>query len=246
MAEDSKQPSAESELAQIASRLEGAVVDTLLDKLRTVDLKVEEFEEFFRGLLPQSDTVIAIVGSSYLDDRLRQLFTQAVNSEISGGTKKLLGAFGPLGTFDARIQVGGAMYWLAKDTYLSLHLIRKIRNEFAHKPFARTFDEDRISELVASMTSTKEGILLNDLPERLRHHLPLTNRQRFFVRTVLAGSAMITEMCSAPYATRMGLDPVAALRVEWDRAPKAFNELSCSTVKLVYECISGKCGSYSG
>jgi hypothetical protein len=50
----------------------------------------------------------------------------------------------PLGTFSAKINLAGALHLIRDDEYELLHLIRRIRNEFAHNPDA-SFRDERIS-----------------------------------------------------------------------------------------------------
>jgi DNA-binding MltR family transcriptional regulator len=46
---------------------------------------------------------------------------------------KLFGGFGPLSTFNAKIEFGFALGLLPRHVYTDLRTIRKIRNLFAHK-----------------------------------------------------------------------------------------------------------------
>jgi DNA-binding MltR family transcriptional regulator len=66
---------------------------------------------------------------------------------FSGGTP-------PLGTFSARINVARALHLIREDEYELLHLIRRIRNEFAHNPDA-AFTDDRISSWLAALPERK-------------------------------------------------------------------------------------------
>jgi hypothetical protein len=175
---------------------------------------------------------LAIVGWSYIDDRLRDLFCQAMNPDITRGSESLFEALGPLASSSSRIQMAAALYWLNKPTYLNLHLIRKIRNEFAHKPFCRTFEEKRISSLVTSMAAPEDAAL-----NRLSGQRPVTGRQRFFLRTMMTCQRMIAEMVSAPHAIRSGLSPFSALSVGWDSLPEGIKDLIRATAKLCFECL---------
>lgn len=223
------------QISRTAEKIQRVIVGTLLRKLRQLDLKAGEFETFFRGLLAESDTALAIVSYSYIDDRLRGLFSEVVNPEIRGGAETLLGPMGPLGTSSSRIQMAAALYWINKTTYLNLHSIRKVRNDFAHKPSSRTFTEKQISSLISSMVPVEEALLQ---AANLDGKVSLTNRQRFFLRTMLTCQRMIVEVACAPHAIRMGLSPFSALEVEWRRVPEPIREMQRASVRLLYACVN--------
>ena len=84
---------------------------------------------------------------SYIDERMKDLFTGALNGDIRGGHASLFDTMGPLSTFSARIQMAGTFVLIGKRTYLMLNAIRKIRNEFAHNPFVSGFDDPKIGLL---------------------------------------------------------------------------------------------------
>jgi DNA-binding MltR family transcriptional regulator len=224
----------EEEVAKVAGQIRGVVLKALIEQLNDVDLKTKEFERFFRGLMDASDTVMAIVSYSYIDDRLRDLFSQAVNPEIRGGSESLFEINGPLAASSARIQMAAALYWLERKTYLNLHSIRKIRNEFAHKPFARNFGDKRIAGLVSAMVPM-EHVALKVV--NLDEEAPLTDKQRFFLRTMLTCQGMIIEMVTAPQALRMGLSPSSTSEVDWDELPESIKELYRVVGVLAHEYL---------
>jgi hypothetical protein len=54
---------------------------------------------------------------------------------------------GPIGSFGAQVNVGFAMGLFNEDTFRDLHIIRRIRNKFAHKLATRDFDTIGIRDL---------------------------------------------------------------------------------------------------
>jgi DNA-binding MltR family transcriptional regulator len=95
----------------------------------------------------ESDRGAALVAAAMLDDALRELLGKHL-VKPDNKDRDLLGRSKPLGTFSARIdaafQVGLVSAYLARD----LHLIRQIRNEFAHHPLECTFQSARVVDWV--------------------------------------------------------------------------------------------------
>lgn len=83
------------------------------------------------------DRVLEVVLKSYLAPG------KARDDLFSGGSP-------PLGTFSARINVARALHLIREDEYELLHLIRRIRNEFAHNPDA-AFTDGRISSWLGAI-----------------------------------------------------------------------------------------------
>ena len=68
----------------------------------------------------------------------------------------LFGDRGPLATFSSKIDVGYALGLYGKETKAKLHLIRKIRNIFAHRHGAQTFDHKDVRRLCNNLPPTAD------------------------------------------------------------------------------------------
>lgn len=79
----------------------------------------------------ESDRGAVLVCSSYLEDLLKQLLR--TNLKEGEGLRELFdGINPPLGSFSARIAACHAMGLIDERMRRDLHIVRKIRNEFAH------------------------------------------------------------------------------------------------------------------
>jgi hypothetical protein len=103
-------------------------------------------DEFYK----ESDRAAGIVAAAMLDDALRVLIEKLLvptlkDSSLTSNSR------GPLSTFSARIdaaqQLGLISAFLARD----LHLIRKIRNRFAHESSGLGFDDQKIGNWVTAL-----------------------------------------------------------------------------------------------
>jgi hypothetical protein len=93
----------------------------------------------------QSDRAAAILAVSFLEDRLAALL-QAWLVDEPNIVSKMFGGSGPLATFLAKIDMGLLLGILEKSRHRELHLIRDIRNKFAHGLEALTFETPRIRD----------------------------------------------------------------------------------------------------
>jgi DNA-binding MltR family transcriptional regulator len=90
------------------------------------DVDIEEFSSRFTN---ESDRACAVLGAAFLDSHLEDLFRR----RLSTAADEVLSQRGPLGSFGARIDVASALSWIDDDTKCDLTMIRRIRNDFAHK-----------------------------------------------------------------------------------------------------------------
>ena len=79
----------------------------------------------------ESDRGCALMAAAYLDAMLERLLRRAFvdNQSVANG---LLDQTKPLGTFSSRIDLAYLLGHIGEHARRDLHLIRKIRNEFAH------------------------------------------------------------------------------------------------------------------
>lgn len=86
---------------------------------------VDEFKE-------ESDRAAVILGAAKLDSLLGQILDRRLLPSL-GGTDELLEGDSPLSTFSARINSCYRLGLIAADFAKALHLVRRIRNSFAHE-----------------------------------------------------------------------------------------------------------------
>jgi|KBSSwiStaDraftv2_1062776.scaffolds.fasta_scaffold40801_4 hypothetical protein len=92
----------------------------------------------------QTDRGAAIIGAAYLEERL----TEAIRSRFVPGNNietDLLGFSGAVGTFSAKIDLAFLLGLIGPQAYRDLHLIRRIRNDFAHVMEPLTFAAPKVA-----------------------------------------------------------------------------------------------------
>ena len=111
----------------------------------------EELDAFLDEFSKETDRACCgVLGAAYLDDILRR----AIESFFPIKTKvnELL-VDGPLGRFHARILTAYCLGIIDDDMYYDLSLIKKIRNEFAHRIHSLTFHDKKIASWCANLNT---------------------------------------------------------------------------------------------
>lgn len=119
----------------------------------------DSFIEFIEEFANETDRAAVVLGAAQLDMPLYQII-QLHLFPSNGSKDELLDGDSPLGTFSSKISLVFRLGLI--DIYLVrvLHLIRKIRNSFAHEvggcTLASGAHKDRVRELVAIFQSYEE------------------------------------------------------------------------------------------
>lgn len=109
-----------------------------------IDLAGEWSDHFDYSIRKESSRAKVILSACYLDELLRQLLEVALKPSDSKEDPLLDGPQAPLGTYSAKIEICARLGLISEEAKRSLHLIRKIRNEFAHKLTECDFTKSKI------------------------------------------------------------------------------------------------------
>ncbi len=91
-----------------------------------------EFEPFYEEFVTETDRAAVILGAAKIDDILSRILVARLVCAVDEKSDELLSANAPLGTMSARIDMVFRLGLISKDLRRFLHLIRKVRNTFAH------------------------------------------------------------------------------------------------------------------
>ncbi|WP_439893221.1 hypothetical protein ACS7SF_25360 (plasmid) [Ralstonia sp. 25C] len=139
---DDSEPTGKALNDHIAERM-GTFADGLQDSFA-------EFWNFRELMATESDRGCGLMGASYVDNRLEELLKKRLrlNSDLKA---RMFDYSGPLGSFSARINMAYAIGLLPGNLRTELHVIRDIRNVFAHSAAHLTFDTPEIAKLAARL-----------------------------------------------------------------------------------------------
>ncbi len=106
--------------------------------------QITRLNDVLREVSEESDRATAILLSAEIDAVLGALI-EASFLPASSRDDRLLRPDGPLGTFAARIEVAFRLGIISEALRRDLDFIRRIRNEFAHKPAGLSFGDARVA-----------------------------------------------------------------------------------------------------
>jgi DNA-binding MltR family transcriptional regulator len=156
-----------------------------------------EFDSFLREFQQETDRAAAVLAVAYLDNRLAKLLRSKFVSQHKL-IDSLFDGQGGLSSFSAKISLAFAVGLISLPTAEDLHLIRKIRNDFAHKPHSLSFQAPLIANYVSKLSVFKTTVYVNTDEKSVL--LPfVTPRSRFNLAVVLLLSRIIEEPdCQKP------------------------------------------------
>ena len=112
---------------------------------------INEFLEEFAG---ESDRAAVILSAIEIDNGLKRMLEKYL-FPCANSTDPLFSNNGPLGTFSSKIDMCFRLGLIDAEVARTVHLLRKIRNDFAHEVHGKNLKEgrqkDRIKELAKSM-----------------------------------------------------------------------------------------------
>lgn len=133
----------------------------------------EEFGEFKQEFGKETDRAAVILAAAKVDELLRLVIMKRLAPSPTA-RDSLLEPEQPLGSFSARIDIAHRLKLIDEAFARALHLIRKIRNDFAHESAGAALSSgphaDRVRELALPWRKILEQI--HELTPELSWHTP--------------------------------------------------------------------------
>jgi DNA-binding MltR family transcriptional regulator len=128
----------------------------------------EEIAAAVKDFGAQTDRGVAIIAVSLLEKMLENVLALRMMPLSNKRYAEMFGKMAPLSTFDAKIEMALTLGVISENFYYQLHALRKVRNAFAHRIEALTFDHPEIrkamcvahSRLPVRMPDLKSDFLL--------------------------------------------------------------------------------------
>jgi DNA-binding MltR family transcriptional regulator len=146
-----------------------------------LDTLSQEYRDLVETLDTRSDRDFALTFCAYLEDTLHALFRKVLLDQGNPNgdfINNLMRNYGPLSSFNARIDVAYALGWIGRNMWKDLKTIKAVRNLFAHQYKISTFDHPDIQ---SECTKLKDNLPVD---------WPLSSRDVFNLST----SMMITRL----------------------------------------------------
>lgn len=128
----------------------------------SIDFLIEEFNK-------ESDRAAVILVASLLDESLTSLLRSFFVPDASSSDELFDGVNAPIGTFSSKINIAYRLGLISNIFCRDLHLIRKIRNQFAHNVFGCSFENGSVMSRIDDLRKSAVGAVFedrsNDIPE---------------------------------------------------------------------------------
>lgn len=139
---------------------ENSDFDSMIDALTAIftgkhesTARYNEILDLKKGLASETDRGCGLMVGAYLDELTKE-FLAALFVNDKEAQKEFLRPDGPLGTFSSRIDLCYLLGQISALERRELHLLRKIRNEFAHSATSKDFSDMRILQRIKELKCT--------------------------------------------------------------------------------------------
>lgn len=122
-----------------------------------------------REMATESDRASVILGAALLDEALSTLLKARLVPSGAADDPLFDGANAPIGTFSARTELSLRIGLIDANFARCLHLIRRIRNDFAHNVAGCSFDDGAV---VGRMTELRRAIGIVERTAEFRSNFP--------------------------------------------------------------------------
>lgn len=119
----------------------------------------EAFLNFMKLLQGESDRGSVIVSAAMLDDILLQLLKRRLAPSLEQKDELLEDGAAAFSTFSARIDLAYRLGLIKATTRASFHLVRKIRNDFAHISDPKTFNSSSVKSRALEIFKLNKDII---------------------------------------------------------------------------------------
>jgi hypothetical protein len=119
-------------------------------------MSIEEYTRLLDDINTESDRAAAVLAAAMLDDALKYAILARATDRPAA--EKLLRNSAPLGAFSARIDAALAFGLIEAGDAADLHIVRRIRNDFAHEMRRLTFQAQKIADLAANLRPKPGGL----------------------------------------------------------------------------------------
>lgn len=114
------------------------------------------------AVMKQTQAGSVLIMAQQLDNLLKHILTEAMQPFDKENWKALFGGTGPLAVFASKIRIAYGFGLLTKEGHADAHLVRQIRNKFAHAEERISFESDEIKELTDKLSSAGSDIKPKD------------------------------------------------------------------------------------
>ena len=132
--------------------------------------RLKEFIDFRASLIQESDRGSVLMAAAFIEDKLEDLL-EAYFVKNEKVCRQLLKGNGALATFSSKIDLTFLLGLIPENIFNDLHLLRKIRNEFAHTASKISFKTPSIKDRTRALSTLSKKMLRDDTKAYFMHSM---------------------------------------------------------------------------
>jgi DNA-binding MltR family transcriptional regulator len=148
------------------------------------------------GKTSQAAHVLVIAG--LIEDELEKLLSAAAASLDKDSSKRIFGFRGPLGDFSSKIDVAYMFKLIDEPIWRDLHVLRKVRNTFAHTSQYLDFEAEPVVRDCRKLSNWESG----------------KNQESYFEKAAECANAIRAKLASLMLARALSEEPSVQLGSE--------------------------------
>lgn len=173
-----------------------------MDENENASKRAQLFTDFYDQLSKESDRGCVIISASLIDDVLTRLVKAKLAPSIEKQDELFDNASSPFSTFSAKIDLAYRLGIIRPHVRASFHLVRRIRNDFAHVIGSGNFDSDSVSSRIRELFKSNND-LITTMKEDIQEELELTVTARLNSRGIAASKDVVQEYIAAGMDNRL-------------------------------------------
>jgi Mannitol repressor len=123
---------------------------------------LEELQAAIKDFGSQTDRGVAIIAVSILEQMLEIVLTQRMMPLTAKRYARMFGRMGPLSSFSAKIELALALGVISENLYYQIDALRDVRNTFAHRIGALTFEHPDVQKAMP-VAHSRLAVRMSDL-----------------------------------------------------------------------------------
>jgi hypothetical protein len=109
------------------------------------------FRQFYEQLRMESERGSTIVGAAFIEEALEKMLKALLIASAEKDDELFRSSYSPLGSFSAKIDVAYRTGLISPKVRKSLHIIRDLRNDFAHLSLQINFDTQSVRDRIRNL-----------------------------------------------------------------------------------------------
>ena len=123
------------------------------------DFFITNFPALYEMLHRESERGSVIVGAAVMDEALELLLKKRLVASPEISDELFKGPYAPLSDFAAKIDFAYRVGLIGRNHRSSLHLIRKLRNDFAHSSMQLNFESQKVHSRIQELFKLNKSLL---------------------------------------------------------------------------------------